>query len=284
MAGTTLGGTYSETFGTTSPVTGSAPTSSTDGQALSGLSAITLVVSAAAGTTLSGAGSMLAYMLDGGVLSPNGIAQANGDSGVITTAFLAYDAQSGNFTVGQVVTGGTSAATGTISADTDAGATGVLTLTGVVGVFADNEAITDPLTGAATVNGVAYKTLAYDNQSVAFEIGQVVTGGTSAAVGAISALTSSVLTFPLSTVTGVFVDDEALLGTSQPRWLPLPSANFNVTATGRDQAFDPVLVETPRRGSRIKWVPSAVTFSSGSGGVRVSQLGYGSSSFVTGGA
>ncbi len=65
---------------------------------------------------------------------------------------LAYDAQTGNFTVGQVVTGATSGATGTISADDDQGVTGTLTLTGIDGHFSDDEPITDPITGAADAN------------------------------------------------------------------------------------------------------------------------------------
>lgn len=357
MSGVNHGTTYVETYGTTSPVTGSAPTAADDGQPLPGLSAITLVVSAPAGNTLGGAGNMVAYLYDPAVLSPNGIALANGGSlpaaavalafdgqsgnftvgqvvtgatsgatgtlraqadagttgtlyltGVVGTfvdneaitdpitgaalvngapassgtAFLAYDAQSGNFTVGLVVTGGTSGATGRITADVDAGATGTLALVAVTGTFADNEALTDSSTGAATVNGVAYNTLAYDNTSVAFEVTQVVTGATSAAVGTISSLTSSVLTFPHSTFTPAFVDNEALLGVSQPRWLPLPSADFAMSATSRDQAFIPVTVETPRRQSRIKWVPSAVDFAGGGSGLAVHQLGFApGSAFVT---
>lgn len=69
---------------------------------------------------------------------------------------LAYDAQTANFTAGQVVTGSTSGATATISSDADSGTTGILTITGASGVFQDNEIITDPLGGSATVNGLAY--------------------------------------------------------------------------------------------------------------------------------
>lgn len=69
-------------------------------------------------------------------------------------ATLNYDAQTGNFTVGQTITGGTSGATAVIDADADAGATGVLTLSSVMGIFQNNEIITDPLGGSATVNGV----------------------------------------------------------------------------------------------------------------------------------
>jgi len=66
---------------------------------------------------------------------------------------LAYQAQTANFTLGEIVTGGTSGATARIVADSDSGATGTLTLIDIVGVFLNNEAITGALGGAATVNG-----------------------------------------------------------------------------------------------------------------------------------
>lgn len=65
---------------------------------------------------------------------------------------LPFDAQSANFTVGLVVTGGTSGATGRIVSQVDAGATGTLTLEQISGIFIDNETITDSSTGSATVN------------------------------------------------------------------------------------------------------------------------------------
>jgi hypothetical protein len=65
---------------------------------------------------------------------------------------LLFDAQTGNFTVGQVVTGATSGATGVIHSQTDAGTTGSLVLLSETGTFVDNEIITDPLGGSATVN------------------------------------------------------------------------------------------------------------------------------------
>lgn len=67
---------------------------------------------------------------------------------------LAYDAQTGNFTVGATLTGGTSGATAIIQADSDSGATGTLTLESVSGTFQDNEAITDDSGGAAVANGL----------------------------------------------------------------------------------------------------------------------------------
>jgi hypothetical protein len=66
---------------------------------------------------------------------------------------LAYDTQTANFTVGNVLTGASSGATARIVADSDSGTTGTLTLTDIVGIFTDNEIITDGGTGSATVNG-----------------------------------------------------------------------------------------------------------------------------------
>lgn len=72
--------------------------------------------------------------------------------GASEAQLLPYDAQSGAFTVGLVVTGA-GGAKGTIIADTDLGVTGFLTLINVTGTFVNDEAITDTGTGAATVNG-----------------------------------------------------------------------------------------------------------------------------------
>lgn len=56
-----------------------------------------------------------------------------------STLSLPYDGQVGNFVVGNIVTGATSGATGTVSADTNNGASGTLTLTSFSGTFQDNE-------------------------------------------------------------------------------------------------------------------------------------------------
>lgn len=270
---------------------------------------------------------------------PLAVPHATANGALSTNWFLAYDGQSGNFTVGQVVTGGTSNATGTIVADVDAGAAGVLELSGVVGTFQNNEAITDPITGAATVDLVNYKKLSYDAQTVNFIAAQVVYGVTSGAFGTIQADADSGTTGVLSlkTITGTFVDNELLAsqyalangalfqtitytqagpafevgqvvtgvtsgasgtvltdaagaltitgtgstlfvtgevlnGVSQPRWVPSPAGNISVTGTGRDQALGAQVVGTPRSG-RIKWVPNGVTFSAGTAGITVTQLG-----------
>lgn len=68
-------------------------------------------------------------------------------------ATLAYDSQTANFTLGNILTGATSGASGRIVADTDGGTTGTLTLQDVIGTFVDNEIITDDATGSATANG-----------------------------------------------------------------------------------------------------------------------------------
>ncbi len=71
-----------------------------------------------------------------------------------TNGTLAYDAQSGQFEAAEVVTGGTSGATAVIVSDVDGGTTGTLTLSGVVGTFVDNEVLTGSVVGVAVVNGV----------------------------------------------------------------------------------------------------------------------------------
>lgn len=64
-----------------------------------------------------------------------------------------FDGQTGNFTVGDIVTGGTSGATGQIQYQKDNGTDGFLSLIFISGTFTDNEAITSPSGGAALVNG-----------------------------------------------------------------------------------------------------------------------------------
>ena len=66
---------------------------------------------------------------------------------------LAYDAQTANFTVGDILTGATSGATARIIADSDSGTTGTLTLRDIQGAFEDNEVITGTSGGSATANG-----------------------------------------------------------------------------------------------------------------------------------
>jgi len=75
---------------------------------------------------------------------------------------IAYDAQTGDFTVGLVVTEADSGAYGTIVDIYQDGTTGVLTLKDVDGTFVGDKALTDSSTGAATSDGTA--TAFYDTE------------------------------------------------------------------------------------------------------------------------
>lgn len=86
-------------------------------------------------------------------------------------ATLAYQTQTANFTLGDVLTGGTSGATGRITADTDAGATGSLTLKDVTKEFINGEAITSTSGGAAVANGV----LSHQNAALLGSITSLIT-------------------------------------------------------------------------------------------------------------
>lgn len=67
----------------------------------------------------------------------------------IPAGTLTYTSQSANFTVGSVLTGGTSGATAIVVADSDSGTTGTLTLGNLSGTFT-TETITDEAGGSAT--------------------------------------------------------------------------------------------------------------------------------------
>lgn len=65
--------------------------------------------------------------------------------------YLTYTSETGNFTVGLTVTGGTSGATGVISTITDDGTSGTISFSTVTGEFTVGELITDTSTGSANV-------------------------------------------------------------------------------------------------------------------------------------
>lgn len=77
-----------------------------------------------------------------------------------TEGVMPYDAQTGNFTVPGLITGGTSLATATGAFDEDLGATGALFFTNIDGTFQDNELITDAGVGSATSNCPLVTTIA----------------------------------------------------------------------------------------------------------------------------
>lgn len=99
---------------------------------------------------------------------------------------LDYDAQTGNFTPGLVLTGGTSGATAVIVTDVDAGTTGTLVIRKIVGTFQNDETITDSSTGSATSNGVisAILGLIYPTSGQTWEVICESANDTSAGTGA----------------------------------------------------------------------------------------------------
>lgn len=106
-------------------------------------------------------GAALAYEIELGGLRELGTA-ANSEQYGTNAADATYprnatkvnfDGQTANFTVGDIVTGGTSGATGTVQYQKDNGVDGFLSLVFVSGTFVDNETITSPSGGSALVNG-----------------------------------------------------------------------------------------------------------------------------------
>ena len=93
-----------------------------------------------------------------------GIKDKNGytESVLVPNGALNYDAQTANFTVGAILTGGTSAATAVIVLDVDSGTTGTLTLAFIDGTFSDGETITDASGGSADVDGTLTNAMSAD--------------------------------------------------------------------------------------------------------------------------
>ncbi len=111
------------------------------------------------------------------------------------SSLLNYDHQTGDFTAGRILTGGTSQAQALIVQDTDGGSTGTLRLRSIVGAFIDNENISDGASGKAQANGVlvaqgadidtnsflrpattSFWRLNYDTQTVDFVVPGTLTG------------------------------------------------------------------------------------------------------------
>jgi len=98
---------------------------------------------------------------------------------------LDYDAQTGNFTAGLVLTGA-GGATAVIVNDVDDGTTGTLTLRKITGTFVNDEVITDSSTGSADVNGtiVSLGILTYPTAGETWEVVCESTNDSSAGTGA----------------------------------------------------------------------------------------------------
>jgi hypothetical protein len=125
---------------------------------------------------------------------------------------LAFKDQTGNFTIGDTITGKTSGATAVLHSQTDSGATGTLNLSTVVGTFANDEVIEDQHFGSAVVNGTLGTTvfLDYDAQTINFVVTDVVVGRTSGASGTIGADADGGTdgTLTLTGVSGTFANNE----------------------------------------------------------------------------
>jgi hypothetical protein len=110
-----------------------------------------------------------------------------------TTNKLGYIAQTGAFTAGLTVTGGTSGATATIEADVDSGVSGYLTLSSVSGTFTIGETITDSATGSATmsIDPTITERKLWETGHGATTPGFYITGGTASPVSVITGISTS---------------------------------------------------------------------------------------------
>lgn len=122
---------------------------------------------------------------------------------VAGTNTIYFGSQTGNFTTGQVVTGSTSGATATITAQTDSGTSGDLTVTALNGTaFQIGEPLTDPLGGDGSVTTI--------NTII---IGSRVTGATSGATANVLEITGAggaSQTLVLGRIIGVFQNGEVI--------------------------------------------------------------------------
>lgn len=118
-------------------------------------------------------------MLPGETVMVNAIAIARQRNGINTGAFwkaagvsrpgasLPYSSQSANFTVGSILTGQTSGATARITADSDIGTSGTLTVRDITGTFINGETIQDAVSGVAHMaSAITYSDAAVDDVGV----------------------------------------------------------------------------------------------------------------------
>src|SRR3989344_1322365 len=153
--------------------------------------------------------------------------QTDPNNNTLGEAYLLYDGQTSNFTVGKILTGQTSLATAEIIANTDSGTTGYLTLGNVTGTFDNDETIKDDNTtqGVAVVNGTIGDTiLNFDAETAGFTtLGQIITGQTTFARRALTGVqddgTTGTLLLQVSDTANVdhfktYNDNETITGAS----------------------------------------------------------------------
>ncbi len=156
--------------------------------------------------------------------------QTDPNNNVLGEAYLLYDGQTSNFTIGKILTGQTSLATAEIIADTDGGAAGYLTLGNVTGTFDNDETIKDDNTtqGVAVVNGTIGDTiLNFDGQTLEADnfitLGQIITSQTTFARRALTGVqddgTTGTLLLQVSDTANVdhfktYNDNEPITGAS----------------------------------------------------------------------
>jgi hypothetical protein len=184
----------------------------------------------------TGGGFLTGDTLTGSV---TGVAKASA-SPVLCKA-LSFDAQSGNFEVDELVTGGTSGATGIVLAQVDAGTSGTLLLGSVTGTWQNNEAITGDVIGAATVDGTASDAvqLTYSNETGAFAAAEVVTSSTNGATGVVlvdveDAEDDTLGTLYLGTLVGKATVSCLLPGING---MPIAASGTGITITGSATRF-----------------------------------------------
>jgi len=103
-----------------------------------------------------------AWTSGGTVRLVTGVAAANGtEVGEFSAQYLGYDGQTGNFALGDTVTGLTSGASGIVFSDNDSGTYGTLGLIGITGAFQNDEELQVAAATKAYANGTLSSCQAY---------------------------------------------------------------------------------------------------------------------------
>jgi len=194
--------------------------------------------------------------------------------------WLAYDAKEGAISVGNVVVGGTSAASGIVTQVIDLGTTGLLKLRRTTtAAFQNDEDLNVSSVKKAVANGTevgefAITYLGYDGQTAAFALGDTVTGATTGHTGVIVSDSSNGTfgTLGLLGATGVFQDNEELqvsgatkaiaVATAQSCQAYIPEASAGAGASYAITANTPntlTLSGTPADGVATFWIHKTIT-------------------------